>query len=247
MPSWFGFKSSSTEQNAPSQPEQPSSFPADDALSPQSHSTSPQGITVSDMLAGMNTGTTDFGSIKEKIAPSPQDEVELLYLSDNPLGLPTTAPPTGTFGPLPMRTNYDKLLYGTGTAYLAGLVFGGGYGALRGLRTAQVPTMKVRINNLLNQSTRYGPWAANSLSVLTMGWALLDNTLELARGTSDYYNHIGAAFTSGLIFKCTAGLRPAVLTGSICASVVGGYGVWETITGGAVELPSLNKGFAAST
>jgi import inner membrane translocase subunit TIM23 len=36
-----------------------------------------------------------------------------------------------------------------------------------------------------------------------MGWAILDNGLESVRGTSDYYNHISAAFLSGFLFKST--------------------------------------------
>ncbi|KAI9017503.1 hypothetical protein BC832DRAFT_527197 [Gaertneriomyces semiglobifer] len=179
------------------------------------------------MLSGLPAAHAE--TLQKKLAPIADDEdVEFLYISDSPLGLPTSdaSRPKGTFGPLPMRTNYDKLLYGVGTAYVAGLTFGGGYGALRGLRTAQVPTFKVRMNNLMNQSTRYGPWAANSMGIMTMGWALLDSAFEALRGgESDYYNHLGAAFTSGFIFKCTAGLRPAILTGSILASVVGTYGV----------------------
>ncbi|RKO90260.1 Tim17/Tim22/Tim23/Pmp24 family-domain-containing protein [Blyttiomyces helicus] len=170
-----------------------------------------------------------------KLAPIPAlDEVELLYISENPM-FANAHRPTGTFGPLPMRTNSDKLLYGCGTAYIAGLTGGGAYGALRGLQTAQVKAFKVRVNSVLNQSTRYGPWAANSLGVLSMSWALLDSGFELVRGTSDYYNHIGAAFTSGFIFKCTAGLRPAVLTGSILASVVSAYGMWDRGVGQTVS------------
>jgi hypothetical protein len=40
------------------------------------------------------------------------DDIEYLFIEDNPF---IKAPrPTGSFGPLPMRTNSDKLLYGTG-------------------------------------------------------------------------------------------------------------------------------------
>ena len=102
-----------------------------------------------------------------------------------------------------MRTNYDKLLYGVGTAYMLGLGSGGAYGVYRGLKTAQVPNFKIRFNSIINQTTRYGPWAANSMGILTMAWALLDNTFEAVREKSDYTNHLSAAFLSGFIFKCT--------------------------------------------
>ena len=64
-----------------------------------------------------------------------------------------------------------------------------------------------------------------------MGWAVLDNLFEIMRNTSDYGNHIGAAFTSGFLFKSTAGLKPAVITGSLLASVVTSFGAldaWRT-------------------
>ncbi|KAI9000278.1 Tim17/Tim22/Tim23/Pmp24 family-domain-containing protein [Gaertneriomyces semiglobifer] len=201
------------------------------------------------MLSGLQSSSSHPDALQKKLVPLPpvpeDEQVELLYITDALLPLPTqNAPrPTGSFGPLPMRTNYDKLLYGVGTAYMAGLTFGGGYGALRGLRTAQVPTLKVRMNNLMNQSTRYGPWAANSLGIMTMSWALIDNTIEYFRGgQADYYNHIAAAFTSGFIFKCTAGMRPAVLTGSILASVVGAYGVFDTLKSGGMTIPKIGGG-----
>lgn len=155
------------------------------------------------------------------------DQIELLFIDEHPF-IKQKERPQGSFGILPMRTGTDKLLYGTGVAYMSGLAYGGIYGTVRGLQTAQLPTFKVRMNSILNQTTRYGPWAANSLGVMTMTWALLDNTCELLRdGTKDYWNHVGSAFASGFLFKCTAGLRPALITGSLLGSAVSAYGALE--------------------
>ncbi|KAI8819218.1 Tim17/Tim22/Tim23/Pmp24 family-domain-containing protein [Fimicolochytrium jonesii] len=249
MSSWFGFGGSAPAAPAPTSSSSASpvdtapttSFTSQPPSSPSS-SQPTSAITVSDMLADLQSSPKHVDSLKQKLAPAvPQDDVEILYLSDNPFGL-AHKPPTGTFGPLPMRTGYDKLLYGVGTAYVGGLVYGGVYGTLRGFRTAQVPTFKVRMNNVLNQTTRYGPWAANSMGIMTMGWALLDNAFEAMRGgQSDYYNHVAAAFTSGFLFKSTAGLRPAVFTGAILAGVVGAYGAWEHITEEGFTIPTLSR------
>ncbi|KND03196.1 protein transporter TIM23 [Spizellomyces punctatus DAOM BR117] len=249
MPSWFGFGGQQASEPTPTSSTDVSSTATTSDLphSYPSQSSSMQAITVSDMLADLGSAGPDLNNVKQKLAPVPQDDVELLYLADNPFGLPPTERQTGTFGPLPMRTNYDKLLYGVGTAYLGGLSGGGVYGALRGLRTAQVPTFKVRMNSVLNQTTRYGPWAANSMGILTMGWALLDNAFEMIRGESDYINHISAAFTSGFIFKSTAGLRPAFLTGSILASVVGSYGLWDKLRTDGLRLPTVGRGQPAAS
>ncbi|EGF77785.1 hypothetical protein BATDEDRAFT_91477 [Batrachochytrium dendrobatidis JAM81] len=155
------------------------------------------------------------------------EPIELIFIDEHPHMKNPTPRQRGYFGPIPMRTGYDKLLYGTGVSYLSGLSYGAVYGVIRGLQTAQVPNFKVRMNSIVNQTTRYGPWAANSLGVMTMTWAIMDNTLSMIRGKSDYFNHISAAFASGILFKSTAGIRPAVITGSILASIVSGYGIFE--------------------
>eukprot|EP00842_Homolaphlyctis_polyrhiza_P005198 jgi/Hompol1/567/HPOL_002550-RA len=215
--------------------------------------------TASDAAAKTSSGRT----------PAP---IEILYVNENPLSAPAVRP-TGTFGPLPMRTNTDKLLYGTGLAYLTGrtldsrlqkqdrlrsnafmarvrsqgLSYGAVYGFYRGLQTAQVPNFRVRFNSVLNQATRYGPWAANSLGVMTLGWALLDNTFSMVRGDkSDYFNHIAAAFASGVIFKSTAGIRPALVTGTILAATVSSYGVLEVLTNASSKATTVASGTTLS-
>jgi mitochondrial import inner membrane translocase subunit TIM23 len=62
-----------------------------------------------------------------------------------------------------------------------------------------------------------------------MAWSMTDNLLEEIRETSDYYNHCGAAFLSGALFKSTAGIRPAVLTGGILSFSMMAYGAVEKL------------------
>ncbi|KAI8853209.1 Tim17/Tim22/Tim23/Pmp24 family-domain-containing protein [Chytridium lagenaria] len=175
--------------------------------------------------------------ISSRIHPSIADDgIEYLFIDDNPLAVKKKERAVGHFGPLPMRTGYDKLNYGTGVAYLCGITMGGLYGAIRGLQNAPGNSYKIRMNSLLNTATRYGPWAANSLGVLTIGWALTDNLFSSVRGVSDYYNHISAAFLTGVIFKSTAGLRPAMLAGGLMAGAVSLYGLQERF---ANQVPSI--------
>ncbi|KAJ1332690.1 hypothetical protein BSLG_008319 [Batrachochytrium salamandrivorans] len=187
--------------------------------------------------------TIKHGQVSSTTSATPADEpIELIFIDESPHMKRTAPRPLGSFGPIPMRTGYDKLLYGTGVSYLAanslrcmalfaipflGLSYGAVYGVIRGLQTAQVPNFKVRFNSIVNQTTRYGPWAANSLGVMTMTWAIMDNTLGMIRDKSDYLNHIGAAFASGVLFKSTAGARPALITGSLLATIVSAYGVFD--------------------
>ncbi|RKP02714.1 hypothetical protein CXG81DRAFT_17682 [Caulochytrium protostelioides] len=182
------------------------------------------------------------------------DAVEYLFIDEQPLFPGQQAPPkpTGSWGPLPMRTGYDKLLYGTGTAYLLGLSTAGAYGAARGWYLTRRQKRLIMINSVLNQSARYGPWAANSLGVMCLAWALTDNALEAYRETSDYYNHVAAAFTSGVLFKCTAGPRAAVLTGTLLSGAVLAYGAaahyvgeWSDARAAKKDAPAAPAALAA--
>jgi import inner membrane translocase subunit TIM23 len=108
---------------------------------------------------------------------------------------------------------------------MMGLASGGAYGFYRGLNVASGRSFKLRFNSCLNQITRYGPFAANSLGVLAMSWAMVDILMENIRGVSDYYNHIGAAAGVGALFKSTAGVRPMIVSSAIMGGIVTGYGV----------------------
>ncbi|KAJ3194114.1 Mitochondrial import inner membrane translocase subunit tim23 [Irineochytrium annulatum] len=94
------------------------------------------------------------------------DEIQYLFIDENPFAKKKERP-VGSVGPFPMRTGYDKLNYGTGMAYVLGLTAGGSYGVMRGLQIAPGKSYKIRMNSVMNTATRYGPWAANSLGILT--------------------------------------------------------------------------------
>ncbi|KAJ1553915.1 Mitochondrial import inner membrane translocase subunit tim23 [Cladochytrium tenue] len=172
-----------------------------------------QGETFQSMISPVFPQAPSTESLLSQLHPLPDDDkgIQYLFINDNPLApaVPGVKKqiPKGRFGPIPMRSNYDKLLYGTGIAYVSGLVAGGTYGAVRGYRIAQGTSYKIRSNSLLNGATRYGPWAANSLGVLTMGWALIDNLIYSYRQKSDAFGHITSAFLSGVIFKSTGLFR----------------------------------------
>jgi import inner membrane translocase subunit TIM23 len=104
--------------------------------------------------------------ISEPLINNQDEDIEYLYIDENPF-MKVTDRPTGSFGPLPMRTVYDKICYGTGAVYLLGLTSGGTYGFVRGIRRAAGTTFKLRLNSVLNTVTRYGPWAANSMGVMS--------------------------------------------------------------------------------
>ena len=66
------------------------------------------------------------------------------------------------------RSFSQQLFYNTGTSYLAGILAGGSYGALEGLRNAPSHKFKIRMNSLLNASGKRGSRTGNALGTLGM-------------------------------------------------------------------------------
>ncbi|KAL2916307.1 Mitochondrial import inner membrane translocase subunit tim23 [Polyrhizophydium stewartii] len=226
--SWFSSKSSAAPAS-----KQPSEF-LPDTPEPQLQAFAAEPVAAAADQFKPSAVAAPTKTSKAPAAPAPQ--VEMLVIAQNPFKEEPVY--TGSFGPFPMRTGSDKLLYGTGIAYLTGISYGCVYGLIRGLQTAQVPNFKVRFNSVLNQTTRYGPWAANSLGVMTLTWSIIDNALWTVRGKTDYVNHISAAFASGVLFKSTAGVRPALITGTMLASTVSVYGLFEYLTASRTTEPA---------
>lgn len=56
-----------------------------------------------------------------------------------------------------------------------------------------------------------------------MQWVLISTAIQSIRGKHDGFGYTSAAFLSGALFKSTAGQRQAVITGGICAGVVGTF------------------------
>lgn len=96
--------------------------------------------------------------------------VEVLEINYNPMpeiGKKEPAP-VGSFGPFPLRTHTDKIMYGCGSFYLLGLTTGGMYGAGLSIRYLPNNSFKVWRTMLLNHATRYGPKLGNAMGILCM-------------------------------------------------------------------------------
>lgn len=141
-----------------------------------SHPSVEEEITVSSMLSKSPKSSIAQPSMKDL----PEEEIEYLTIKDNPYSK-NEIKPTGSFGVLPMRNNSDKLQYGTGSMYVTGLASGGLYGFFRGWNKSSGSSFKLRLNSVLNTTTRFGPWliyfyphsififrAANSIGVMSI-------------------------------------------------------------------------------
>ncbi|OCF76602.1 mitochondrial import inner membrane translocase subunit [Kwoniella mangroviensis CBS 8886] len=152
------------------------------------------------------------------------ENLELLQLDEDKLN-----DIEGSASVLPSRGWTDDLCVGTGTTYLSGLLIGGMWGAKEGLSRplGNNPSMKLRINSILNGCTRRGSFTGNSLGVLAIFYNLANSSLDSIRGRHDTYNVLGAAASSGAIFKSTAGVRPALVGASIMTAAAGAWSAFK--------------------
>ena len=150
-----------------------------------------------------------------------QDTLDYLNLDDSALSdLP------GSRSILPSRGWSDDLCYGTGVTYLTALGVGGTWGLVEGLnRLPPTAPPKLRLNSALNAITRRGPFLGNSAGVVAMMYNGINSIIGHYRGRHDSFNSVAAGAISGMVFKCTRGVRPMMISGGIVASMAGGWAV----------------------
>jgi len=93
---------------------------------------------------------------------------------------------------------------------MTGLAVGGMLGAREGLVRplgVQSPTMRLRLNAVLNQVTRRGSFFGNSAGVIALIYNIVDASIDAARGKHDMAGSIAAGGVSGALFKCTGESR----------------------------------------
>jgi inner membrane translocase subunit Tim23 len=114
------------------------------------------------------------------------------------------------------RSFTEKLCYGTGVSYLAGQAVGGTWGFVEFLRGPSYTSPRLRLNGFLNALTRRGPFVANSVGVLALGYNFCNEAARQARGgTEDSANHVVAGIVTGALFKSTAGMRKMALAAGL--------------------------------
>ena len=150
-----------------------------------------------------------------------RDTLDYLSLDDSALSsLP------GGRSLLPSRGWSDDLCYGTGVTYLSALGIGGTWGLIEGLnRLPPTAPPKLRLNSALNAITRRGPFLGNSAGVIALMYNGINSTIGYYRGKHDSLNSMAAGGISGMIFKCTRGVRPMLISGGIVASAAGTWAV----------------------
>ena len=85
-------------------------------------------------------------------------------------------------------------------------------GLVRPLGVAS-PTMRLRLNAVLNQVTRRGSFFGNSAGVIALIYNIVDASIDAARGKHDMAGSIAAGGLSGALFKCTGEQRSGTVHG----------------------------------
>lgn len=141
-------------------------------------------------------------------------EIEYLDLDEEKLN---TMEGTGN-GILPSRGWSDDLCYGTGACYMSGLGIGGLLGMNEGFKNLPAPSLdakgkltaapfRLKLNTVLNNVTKRGPFIGNSAGVLALLYNIIDSSLDAYRGKHDDINSIVSGALAGAIFKSTAGIK----------------------------------------
>lgn len=122
-----------------------------------------------------------------------------------------------------------RICYGAGTTYLTGLALGGTWGLIDGLKNpVGKASRRLRINCILNACTSRGPFLANNLAMLALLYNLVHGGIVQAReGKADLASSVGSAGLAGLVYKSTAGVRPAMMAAGLMAGGMSLYKLAE--------------------
>ncbi|KAJ3720923.1 Tim17/Tim22/Tim23/Pmp24 family-domain-containing protein [Lentinula raphanica] len=173
-------------------------------------------VTASDLLLG------SYDPAKLHPLADIGDKLDYLLLDDDKTN---ELPGAGTA--IPSRGWSDDLCYGTGTMYLSGLAVGGAWGLREGARRPlAVSNTRLRINSVLNSVTRRGTFIGNSAGVLALVYNGVNSSIDAARGKHDILGSVSAGAITGVLYKSTAGVKPAL---SAALFMSGMAGFWSYV------------------
>lgn len=147
------------------------------------------------------------------------NQVEYIYTNDNP----ATKPSAGFF---PSRSWSDDMMYGSGALYMGGLASGTLWGIIQG--SGSQPTMKLRVNSILNAVSRRAPMMSNSMGMLGLIYNMI-NSAAYSQIQNEVPVSLASGFLTGFIFRSTKGLRTATMAGVMTTCAVGAWQGFKNI------------------
>ncbi|CAD7963341.1 unnamed protein product [Amoebophrya sp. A120] len=98
----------------------------------------------------------------------------------------------------------EKITYSVGLCYGIGMLTGGFYGSLLGMRKGGA-TPKLFLNSVMNGVSSRGALVANQGAIMTLYYCVSNQLLGWIRGEDDQFNAPVAGLFSGALYKSTAG------------------------------------------
>lgn len=110
----------------------------------------------------------------------------------------------------------DRLTYTTGCAVGVGAAIGVGWGTYEAVTTKGLPSMRLRINAVLNRSGARMGLLTSTGGVLALMYTTVDWAAREARGgEDDIFNSVAAGAITGMIYRSTAGsVRHVAIAGA---------------------------------
>eukprot|EP00444_Apocalathium_aciculiferum_P025378 CAMPEP_0183433758 /NCGR_PEP_ID=MMETSP0370-20130417/61595_1 /TAXON_ID=268820 /ORGANISM="Peridinium aciculiferum, Strain PAER-2" /LENGTH=220 /DNA_ID=CAMNT_0025620171 /DNA_START=99 /DNA_END=759 /DNA_ORIENTATION=- len=116
----------------------------------------------------------------------------------------------------------EKMTYSVGLTYGLGLLSGGFYGGMLGVRQGGA-TSKLFLNSVLNSSTRYGPALGNQSAIITMFYVSFHSLISWVRDEDDVLNAASAGMLAGGFYKIAArSWQPVAKYSAVSAGVFAG-------------------------
>ncbi|KAF0700558.1 Aste57867_8894 [Aphanomyces stellatus] len=133
------------------------------------------------------------------------------------------------------RGFHERATHTIGMSYFGGILAGGTYGVVEGVRNAPSTKLKVRLNSLFNAAGQRGSRAGNALGVLALMYSSVQELADVAEIDRfvifDKAVPILAAGATGMLYKSTAGTRPMLMAGAIGAILMGAVQFGSSVVG----------------
>merc|ERR1719502_1819213 len=113
----------------------------------------------------------------------------------------------------------EKMTYSIGLMYGLGLLSGGSYGFLLGVRQGGA-TSKLFVNSVLNSCSRYGPGMGNQAAIITMYYVSFNNLISWIRGADDLGNAACSGAIAGGLYKIAGRSWQAMVKYSAVSTVM---------------------------
>ncbi|XP_040826283.1 mitochondrial import inner membrane translocase subunit Tim23 isoform X1 [Ochotona curzoniae] len=137
------------------------------------------------------------------------------------------------------RGRFELAFFTIGGCCMTGAAFGAVNGLRLGLKETQnMAWSKPRNVQILNMVTRQGALWANTLGSLALLYSAFGVVIEKTRGAEDDLNTVAAGTMTGMLYKCTGGLRGVArggLAGLTLTSLYALYNNWEHMKGSLLQ------------